>query len=226
METTTTPNWQNGITFEQFLAGITEDRESLKETRALLDNLAKNTDKFIEGTDKFKEDTDKFIKESERIRDENEKIRKENNKRFGYLENRFGELAEHLVAPGIAKRFNELGFKFDNIAPGGEKIMGENDRIKAQVDLVLRNSDYIAAIEVKVKPRIEDVNEHIKRLEILREHWTKRNDKRKLIGGIAGAIFPQNVKTEALNAGLYVIVQSGDTMKMELCDNFVPREFA
>jgi hypothetical protein len=205
MATPTVPNWPRGITFEQVWAGFMEDRESLKETRALLDNLSKETEDFI---------------------NESKRIRKENNKRFGDLENRFGEIAEHLVAPGIAKRFNELGFKFDSIAPGGEKIMGENDKIKAQVDLVLRNSDYIAAIEVKVKPKIEDVQKHIKRLEILREHWDKRNDKRKLIGGIAGAIFPQNVKTEALDAGLYVLVQSGDTMKMELCDDFVPREFA
>lgn len=197
METPTIPDWPRGITFEQVWAGFMEDRESLKETKALLDN---------------------YIKEGE-------KASKRYDKRFGYLENRFGELAEHLVAPGIAKRFNELGFKFDTIAPGGEKIMGENDKIKAQVDLVLRNSDYIAAIEVKIKPRMEDINEHIKRLEILREHWDKKNEKRKIIGGIAGAIFPQNIKTEALNAGLYVLVQSGDTMKMELSDNFVPREF-
>jgi predicted AAA+ superfamily ATPase len=204
MATKTIPDWPRGITFEQVWAGFMEDRESLKETKALLDNVAKDTERF---------------------KKENDILIKENNKRFGDLENRFGEIAEHLVAPGIAKRFNELGYKFDSIAPGGEKIMGENDKIKAQVDLVLRNNDYIAAIEVKVKPKIEDVHEHIKRLEILREHWDKRNDKRKLIGGIAGAIFPQNVKTEALDAGLYVIVQSGDTMKMELSGSFIPREF-
>jgi predicted AAA+ superfamily ATPase len=190
-----------------------------------VDNFIKSTDKYKEDTDKYRKDIDKYIKDSEKARKENEKYKKENDRRFGDLENRFGELAEHLVAPGIAKRFNALGFKFDSIAPGGEKIMGENDKIKAQVDLVLRNGDYIAAIEVKVKPKLEDVHEHIKRLEILREHWDKRNEKRVLIGGIAGAIFPQNVKTEALNAGLYVLVQSGDTMKMELSDTFIPREF-
>jgi hypothetical protein len=219
MDTTTIPDWPRGITFEQVWAGMMEDREALKKTEALVDNFIKSTDKYKEDTDKYRKDIDKYIKDSE-------KARKENDKRFGDLENRFGELAEHLVAPGIADRFNELGFNFDTIAPGGEKIIGENKRIKAQVDLVLRNGDYIAAIEVKVKPKIEDVHEHIKRLEILREHWDKRNDKRVLIGGIAGAIFPQNVKKEALSAGLYVLVQSGDTMKMELSDNFVPREFA
>jgi hypothetical protein len=153
------------------------------------------------------------------------KFIRENNKRFGDLHNRFGEIAEHLVAPGITRRFNEMGFKFDSILPGGRKIIDENGKIKAQVDLILENGENIVAIEVKVKPGLDDVNDHVKRLGILREYWDKRNDRRKLFGGMAGAIFPQNVKDEALKAGLYVIVQSGDTMKMELSDNFVPREW-
>jgi predicted AAA+ superfamily ATPase len=144
---------------------------------------------------------------------------------MGHLENRFGELAEHLVAPGIAQRFNELGFQFDSMAPGGEKLFDEKGKVKAQVDLVLRNGEYIIAIEVKTKPVVDDVQEHIERLAILRDHWSKKGDTRKLRGAIAGAIFPQDVKIAALRAGLYVIVQSGDTMKLELSDNFTPREW-
>jgi hypothetical protein len=122
--------------------------------------------------------------------------------------------------------FNKLGFNFDNVAPGGEKIIGEDDKVKAQVDLVLRNGEYIAAIEVKIKPNMGDISDHLKRLDILREFYNKRNDKRTLIGGIAGAIFPQNIKLKAQKAGLYVLVQSGDTIKMDLPDDFKPREWA
>jgi len=164
-------------------------------------------------------------KETDRIVKENARQMKRLDKQMGYLNNRFGELAEHLVAPSIARRFNEMGFHFDSLAPGGEKISDENGRVIAQADIVLRNSDYIVAIEVKVKPDMEDVPEHINRLGKLRDYWTNKGDRRILRGAIAGAIFPETVKKAAIKAGLYVLVQSGDTMKMEIPEGFVAREF-
>ena len=56
-----------------------------------------------------------------------------------------------------------------------------------------------------------------------------KNEKKEplkiLIGAIAGAIFPKEVKESALQAGFYVFVQSGDTMKLEIPEGFKPREF-
>jgi len=144
---------------------------------------------------------------------------------LGDFHNRFGELAEHLVVPSIAKRFNELGFHFDNMAPGGEKIFDENGKVIAKADIVLKNSDYIVAIEVKAKPNMEDVPKHIRRLGILRDYWNNKGDRRKVLGAIAGAIFPETVKKETAEAGFYVLVQSGDTMELEIPEGFVPREF-
>jgi hypothetical protein len=164
------------------------------------------------------------MKETDRRMKETDRIVKRNARQMGHLHNRFGELAEHLVAPSIARKFNEMGFHFDNVAPGGERIF-DGDKVLAQVDIVLRNSDYIVAIEVKAKPDPEDIPEHINRLEILRAYWTNKGDKRKLCGAIAGAIFPENVKKAALKAGLYVLVQSGDTMKIETQDGFIAREW-
>ena len=214
METTTVPDYPRGVTFEEVWALVKENSLHQKET----DRLQKEAEVRAK-------ESEARAKEAALRMEKLEKIVKRNSRQMGDLHTRFGEIAEHLVAPGIHKRFNELGFKFDSILPGGRKIIDENGRIRAQVDLVLENGEHIVAIEVKVKPDIDDVNDHIKRLGILREYWDKRNDRRKLLGGIAGAIFPQNVRDEALKAGLYVIVQSGDTMKMELSDNFVPREW-
>jgi hypothetical protein len=40
---------------------------------------------------------------------------------------------------------------------------------------------------------------------------------------LAGAIFPESVKEAAIDTGLYVIVQSGDTMKIETPAGFTPQ---
>jgi predicted AAA+ superfamily ATPase len=155
----------------------------------------------------------------------------ENNRQLGGLHRSFGELAEHLVAPGIAKRFEELGYRFRVIAHSkygpydGYKVI-EKGNVLTEIDIMLEDDDYIIAVEVKSRPVLKDIEHHIKRLEILREAKDEFGDnKRKIRGAMAGAVFPQEAKKAAIEAGFYVVVQSGDTMKIEIPESFVPREW-
>jgi hypothetical protein len=197
-------DYPSGLTFEDVWAGLMENRQLLK--------------KFAEEGDKRHKETEKQIKETDRI------VR-ENGRQIGGLHRRFGELAEHLVAPGIARRFNELGYHFHSVSPGGQRILDENGKVKTEVDLLLENDEYVIAVEVKTRPDETDIEHHERRLEILREHRNKHHDLRKIHGAIAGAIFPQEVKKLSIKAGLYVLEQSGDTMKIDIPDGFVPREW-
>jgi len=79
-------------------------------------------------------------------------------------------------------------------------------------------------VEVKSKPTEKDIEHHINRLRILREHRSKHNDMRKIRGAIAGAVFPDKVKEATLAAGFYVLEQSGDTIKLDLPADFIPWE--
>ena len=164
----------------------------------------------------------KEFKESQR---KTERIVARVSKQMGDLHNSFGEMAEHLVAPSIHKRFNELGFHFNAVAPGGYKVLDGNGKIITQVDILLLNSDHIMAVEVKAKVHTGDIEHHVKRLELLRKYWEKNDDKRIIQGAIAGAIFGSTEKQAAIKAGFYVLVQSGDTMKLELPEGFVPRDW-
>jgi hypothetical protein len=170
-------------------------------------------------------ETARLIKETRESQKETGQQIKALNEQMGGLHNSFGEMAEHLVAPGIVERFNELGFHFNAVAPGGFKVLDDNGKIMAQVDILLVNSDYIIAVEVKATVRPKDVEKHIKRLEVLREYYEKNGDKRIIQGAIAGAIFTDTEKKAVAEAGFYVLVQSGDTMKLELPDGFVAREW-
>jgi len=216
------PPTGEGLTFEKVWALFQESDRKMRES----DQKMLEIDRRIkENAEKDAREHAEQIKEIKQILRETDLQMKKNTRKMGELSNRFGELAEHLVVPSIAKRFNEMGFHFDNVAPGGEKFFGKDEKIIAQVDIILRNSDYIIAIEVKVKPDMKDVPAHIKRLETLRNYWASRGDRRKVRGAIAGAIFPEMVKQATAEAGLYVLVQSGDTMKIEIPEGFVAREF-
>ena len=191
-----------------------------------------NTDRMIdritlqlkENAEQLKENAEQIKKTDEQMKNTDEQI-KRTAEQMGFLSNRFGELAEHLVAPGIHERFNELGYHFGEMLPGGLIIKGEDGKSKAEIDLLLQNSDTIMAVEVKSKPKMKHIEEHIKRLEILRDHRRKLRDQRKVEGAIAGAIFGIEEKKAVIEAGLYVIEQSGDTMKIEMPDGFVPKRW-
>lgn len=240
MEPVTIPDYERGLTFEKVWAAIHASKEAI-------DRHAEDFEHRIEEmrleTERMRQETNEIIRRNEEAHEKRrqeeteracilaesmaktEKMIKRNGRQIGGLHNKFGELAEHLVAPGIAKRFNELGYHFDSVSPGGHRILDEQGNTKTEIDILLENGEYIVAVEVKSKPAEKDIPHHIKRLEILREHRDKRNDKRKIRGAIAGAVFAQEVKKAASEAGLYVIEQSGDTMKFDLPGGFIAREW-
>jgi hypothetical protein len=67
------------------------------------------------------------------------------------------------------------------------------------------------------------VKDHVRRLEILRRYKDGIGDKRKIHGALAGAIMLDDVRTAALKAGLYVITQTGDTVKIDVPEGFIPQ---
>jgi hypothetical protein len=202
----TVPDWPRGITFEQVWAALMEDRE-------------KNNRRH--------EENDRIIQKMQEQREETDRIMKDLSVQMGGLHRSFGELAEHLVAPGIVSRFNEMGYHFDSVAPQGIEIYDESrKKILTEIDLLLENGECLMAVEVKSKPTEKDIAHHIVRLEILRDWREKRQEKRKrILGAVAGAVFPGSLKEAVVEAGLYVIEQSGDTMKISVPEGFKPREW-
>ena len=193
---------------------------------ATIQENAKKQEKRQKEIDRQIQEIEVIIKENSEQQKETDRIVKRNGKQMGELHRRFGQLAEHLVAPGIAKRFNELGYDFNAMAPKGQKIFdSKTGKIKTEIDLILENGKTIMAVEVKTRPVIQDVEHHIRRLEILHDHRRGINDMRKVQGAIAGAIYEDDVKKAVREAGLYVIEQSGDTMKIDMPDGFIPREW-
>ncbi|MDR1363730.1 MAG: hypothetical protein LBJ35_06750 [Spirochaetaceae bacterium] len=75
------------------------------------------------------------------------------------------------------------------------KLYREDGTIGAEFDILLENGESIMGVEVKAKPREQDIENHIKRLAFLRRYKDELGDKRKNIhGALAGAIMPDNVR--------------------------------
>jgi hypothetical protein len=218
MTTATQPREpEMGLTFEKVWAMFLESDRRMQE----LQKLSEETTQQMRETDRrmreMGEETDRKIQEVA-------KQMKETDLQLGRLGNRFGELAEHLVAPNIAEKFNALGFHFSYISDGMREIVRDKTKeIIAEFDILLENGESLVGVEVKSKPSGRDVKDHVRRLEIFRRYKDTIGDKRKIYGALAGAIMDESVKNAILKAGLYVITQTGDTVKIDIPEGFVPK---
>jgi hypothetical protein len=156
---------------------------------------------------------------------ETDRKMQETNRQISKLGNSFGEMVEHMVAPSIMRKFNERGFEFSRCCENQKVRKLESPNIVAEVDILLENGDIAIAVEVKAKPKQPDVDEHIERLQKLRETARGRYEGLKYQGAIAGAIMDDSVRNYALKQGLYVIEQTGDTVMINIPEDFKPREW-
>jgi len=170
------------------------------------------------------QETDRMVKETALSMKETDRKMKETDRRIGEMSNRFGELAEHLVVPNIIEKFRALGFTFEQISQD-IKITDSSGNCLAEIDILLENGDTVIAVEVKAKPLEKDVDRHISRIEVLRRRADARQDKRRFRGAIAGAIMSDEVRNYTHKAGFYVIEQTGDTVKINIPEGFIPREW-
>jgi hypothetical protein len=186
---------QMGLNFEQVWAALMENREQLKET----ERIVKET------TLQMKETDPKFL--------ETDKKFKETDKKISKLGNRIGELIEHLTESNILEKFKTFGYEFTRVSRH-HTIDDEQGRYLAEIDLLLENGNCVMVVEVKSLFTRSDVKKHQKRMKTLRSYADKHNDRRKYAGAAAGALFNKDVRQFALDNGMFVIEQTGDSVRI------------
>ena len=160
------------------------------------------------------EDVWAMFQETDRQFKETREQMKETDRKISKLGSRLGQLIEHFAASNILEKFKGLGYEFTRISRN-HSIDDEQGRFLAEIDLLLENGDCAMVVEVKSLLTRSDVNEHIKRLKTLRGYADKHGDTRKYAGAAAGAIINKNARDYALESGMYVVEQSGDTVEIK-----------
>ncbi len=83
--------------------------------------------------------------------------------------------------------------------------------LATQIDLLALNVEICALIEVKSKFSIDDVNEHLQRMEKFKPLFPEYADK-QAVGAIAAMVMPDDVAKYAYRKGFFVLAQQGESV--------------
>jgi uncharacterized protein YicC (UPF0701 family) len=176
------------ITWDDVQAGFKELHEIYKEA------------------EKTRQETERTLKKAQ---DEAWAAIRETQKNIGGLGNTLGSIVEHILTPGLPKKFRKLGYSFNRIA-----TYKFAEGVWAQIDGMLENGEQAVAVEVKTTLRQSDIDEHIDRMEKIRKYADEHCDKRQFMGALAATITDEASRNYALKKGLFVIEPSGDDVKV------------
>jgi chromosome segregation ATPase len=199
-------------------SSISDLKVVTEKTNARVDETNARLDKAIAKLDKnnakLDENNAKLDKNNAKL-DENTAQMKINSHKMGLNTNKLGKIVESVVIPNIVEKFNEKGFKFDDVNTRVEILNEKEDGNLAELDALLENGKYVIAVEAKTDMEVKDVNDHVKRLNALRV--LPRKKKKKIYGAISTAIARKRPVNYALKQGFYVL-QQPDVMGVKILD--------
>jgi hypothetical protein len=209
-----------------------ETDRKFQETERLLKAQSLETDRKFQETERLLKEqaeemryllkeqsqaTERQLKEYARAAEQRAKVL---DKQLGELGNRLGEFVEGLVAPGAVRLFQARGIPVNGLNRDMERS-NEALGLATQIDLFAINGDCCVVIEVKSKLKIDDVNEHLERMEKFKSLFPEYADK-KAFGAVAAMVIPKEVAKYAYRQGFFVITQQGESVVMLNDDKFVP----
>jgi len=142
------------------------------------------------------------------------------NKKIGDLGNRLGEFVEGLIKPSVVRLFQSRGIDVHAVMRDIE-MNNPQLNLAMQIDLLVVNNGSCVLVEVKSNLSIDDVNEHLERMEKFKTLFPVYKDY-KVFGAVAGMVLAENVSRYAYKKGFFVIAQQGELAVILNDDKFQP----
>nr|VFJ62273.1 MAG: hypothetical protein BECKFW1821C_GA0114237_100219 [Candidatus Kentron sp. FW] len=197
-----------------------EENDRLKEEN---DRRKEENDRRKEENDRLIEETRMQIKETDRQMKETDRkileMNRETSKKIGELGNRLGDFVQEMVRPAVVKLFQAQGIDVREVHPNvSVRRNGEG----IEVDLFVVDDRQAIAVECKSHASADDIREHLERLSRFKDFFPRYRDV-ELMGAMAAMVMPDEVARYAYHQGLYVLTQSGETVKVRNDAAFKPK---
>ena len=190
--------------------------------------LFRETDLQMKETARRFQETDRKFQETERLIKENaEKYDKQLakteqllRKQMGDLTRRLGEFVEEMVKPAAVRLFRERGIDVHRTIRHLEAT-DEQLKLGIEIDVFVTNQEACVLIEVKSNLSIDDINEHLERMEKFKLLFPEYAHK-KTYGAVSGVVISENAARYAYKKGFFVIGQTGESVAILNDSKFQP----
>jgi hypothetical protein len=145
------------------------------------------------------------------------------SKNVGGINNSLGDMAEGLMASDLYEHFKALGLDFDHSCQNYVVKDRKTRQNLAEVDMLLLNGTIAMAVEVKTTMTRGDVDDHEKRMDIIRNKPNSLFVNRKLYGAMAAVKTSPAACKYAIKKGFFVIELSGGAVKINMPEGFTPK---
>ena len=225
LKTTPAPTFDDVWRIIQELAKTQKETErSFKETeRSIKEADLRYQSMRDEFAREAKERDDKAAREAKERDDKTDLLFKAVNKQIGDLGGRLGQFVEEMVRPAAVRLFRQRGLDVHQVM---KNLTAYDDfgQYRSEVDLLVINNKTAIAVECKSNLSIDDVNEHLERMNIFKVCY-KQYAEFSLLGAVAAMVIPDDVGRYAYKQGLFVIAQNGETMLIRNDEKFSPKEW-
>jgi len=211
--------WGKTLDFPTVWAAIMKNEAYLDKLGEKIDRVTANMDKLdkvAENMDRVTANMDKLDKVAEKLDRVSENV--------GGLNRSLGELIETLVAARLWEKFPEYNLEraYRRIPIYDEKKVARTD-----IDILLVDTDICMAIEVKNHfNKKDDVDDHIKRMQLFRKYPPELIGNKQLLGAMAGGVVDPEVKEYAYKSGFFVLELTGESVHLiPPPEGFEPRKW-
>jgi outer membrane murein-binding lipoprotein Lpp len=206
--------WGKTLSFETVWSALMKLEEKVDRVTANIDRVTANMDrldKVVENIDQVTANMDRLNKVAENMDRVTAKVDRV-SENVGGLNRSVGELVETLIAARLWEKFPEYDFKraYQRLPVYDEKFVRFTD-----IDVLLVNNDMCMVVEVKRElDRMDDVDEHLKRMQLIRKYPPEIIGSKQLLGAMAGGVVDPNVKENAYKSGFYVLELTGESVHL------------
>ena len=200
------------------------DRRSAEADRrsAEADRRSAEADRRNAEADRRNAEADRRREEANRTMEELKKQVQETTKAVNNLTTRWGRFVEEMVEPAVVRLFQERGI---DVAQTMSRLKSKRPGAAMEIDIVAVNGSELVAVECKSRLSRDDVDDFVSRLQRFKVAFPQFREFR-VYGAVAGIEIDQGIDVYAYRRGLFVIKQSGETVKIINDAQFQPLGFA
>jgi len=179
-----------------------------RENERILNEKFAETDRMMKEASERQAETDRQMKETDRQLKLTDRQITNLSKMIGGVSNNHGSFAEEYFINSFKKgKRNFFGEKYDKLVKF--ELVEEENKTKAEYDILLVNGKSVAIIEVKFKAHDKNIGQVINKVRPFRQKFPEYQNH-KVYLGLASMVFDEKLEQDCIQNGIAVIKQSGD----------------